>query len=100
MRFKGPRALAFERARELKLHGITSDGSTYTCHECGSQWQPNERYSWWPISVRWSWPWPYLRLVSWHGAQIGADGPEQKVFAGFLRLGPIVVRFGWRDEWR
>jgi hypothetical protein len=100
MRFKGPRAVAFERARELNLRGITSDGKLYTCHECGSQWAPSERWARWPIRVRWSRdPEPRSAFAVW-GAQIGADGPEQRVFARFIRLGPIVVAFGWREEYR
>ncbi len=99
MRFAGQRAAVFERAREMGYKGVTSnDAGRYTCHECGTEWYRRERRAWWPISLRWSWP--KGTWFSWHGAQIGADAIEQKVVAGFLRIGPVVVRFGWREEYR
>lgn len=99
-RINGPRAHVLANARALGLRGITSnDAHEYTCHECGFQWAARRRYAWWPMRLRWSWPrWPYV--FGWHGAQIGWDGIEQKVFAGFLRVGPVVFCFGWKDEYR
>lgn len=101
MRFRGQRASVLDAAQELGLHGVTSDGVMYTCHECGSRWQRRERFAWWPIRVRWSTPRHsrWWGVAHW-GAQIGADGIEQRVFARFVRVGPVVFSFGWREEYR
>jgi hypothetical protein len=100
MRYMGKRAASFARSRDLGLRGVTSDGHKYTCHECGSRWAPRERFAWWPVSVRWSFPDFFQGWFAHWGAEIGADAIEQRVFARFIRLGPIVLRFGWRDAWR
>gem|GEM_PF-6634425 len=103
MRYQGQRSRVLERARDLNLRGVSHDGKVYTCHECGSQWPASERYAWWPIRLRWSVPSPRPRSWSWlavWGAQIGADGIEQKVFARFVRVGPLVIQFGWREAYR
>ena len=98
-RFKGPRAAVFERAVVCGLKGVTSDDAgVYTCHGCGSQWPRRERYAFWPVSVIWSWP--KSSWLSMHGVQIGADAIEQRVFARMVRVGPLVFRFGWREEYR
>jgi hypothetical protein len=52
------------------------------------------------VSVRWSFPDFFQGWFAHWGAEIGADAIEQRVFARFIRLGPIVLRFGWRDAWR
>lgn len=98
MRLLGQRAKVVSDAHMLGYRGITSnDSGLYTCHECGSQWLRRERTRWWPISVRFSWTGSWL---GWWGAEMGADAIEQKVFARFLRVGPVVVRFGYEDEYR
>lgn len=102
MRVNSARVAVLERARKLGLNGVSSgDSGIYTCYECGSQWESRGRYAWWPIRVKWS-PRHFeeQRFFTHHGAQIGADGIEQRVFARFVRIGAIIISFGWRDEYR
>lgn len=71
---------------------IHRDGG-YGCHVCGTTWRPYERRAWWPIFLRWSWFGRWWRLA-WHGWEIDADGPSQRVFGQTFHLGPLKVCFG------
>ena len=98
-RYHSARSERLNLAADRVLKGISSnDEGVYTCHGCGDQWKRRDRSAWWPVSLGWAWP--TSTWFSWHGAQIGWDGIEQRVFANFLRLGPVIVKFGWREEWR
>lgn len=94
-------SLLRERVRHPGLHGVGSrhrNGKPeYVCFDCGHCWEPRDRYFWWPVRVRWSWPTSRGWLSS-YGVEYGADRIEQRVYKRVVRIGPLLIVFGPRGS--